>query len=308
MVTVICSYFNRFRSERRERAYVRFRTELERAGISVVCVEQVFPGISRVSGSADLAIDGGDVLWQKECLLQLGINNVLASGETKLVVADADIVFETPDAWERINRSFESLDWFQPFESVSLDYSDGVLVKESALSFQDPIRYGFGHPGSCWAGTASFFRAVSLYPYALLGGGDVIMTHLLASSWKHGARSQRFQDLATYISREVLYPGLLPSILEWAAEAGQVRFRRGCTSGVHLRALDHGSHAGRRYHNRYRTWSSELLSPLPGKDFCIGANGLLKWVQHPNKWEPVATRYFESRERDSLNDATTDGI
>lgn len=308
MMTAICAYFNPFCSERRERAYVRWRAALEAAGVAVICVEQVFPGVPRVSGSADLSITGGDLLWQKECLLQLGIEKALARGASRLVITDADIVFETPDAWDRIDRSFENLDWFQPFESVSLDYSEKEMVRNSAMSFPDPVRYGIGHPGSCWAGTAEFFRAVPLYPYALLGGGDVVLTHLLASCWKHGASSQRFADLASYICEQVLYPGLLPSILEWAGEAGRNRFRQGHTPGVHIRALDHGSYAGRQYHNRYVRWGQREQPPLPKRDFCIGPHGLLNWLVHPNKWEPVAAQYFQSRERVSPDDGAKRGI
>ena len=308
MLTVVCAYFNPFCSERRERAYVRFRAALESAGVAVICVEQVFPGVPRVTGSTDLSVTGGDLLWQKECLLQLGIEKALAGGATRLVISDADIVFETPDAWDRIDRSFEGLDWFQPFESVSLDYSEGGIVKNSALSFPDSVRYGFGHPGSCWAGTAKFFRAVTLYPYALLGGGDVVMTHLLASCWKHGASSQRFADLARYICEWVLYPGLLPSILEWAGKAGQSRFRQGHTPSVRIRALDHGSHAARQYHNRYACWVHGAQPPLPSRDFYIGPHGLLNWLQHPNEWEPVAVKYFHSRERGTPEDGASRGM
>ena len=297
MLTAVCAYFNPFSSEKRERAYVRFRAGLEAAGVAVVCVEQVLPGVPRVSNSGDLCVRGGDVLWQKECLLQLGIEKALAAGASGIVVMDADIVFETPNAWDRIDRSFEGLDWFQPFESVSLDYSEGRLVKSSALSFPDP-RYGFGHPGSCWAGTAEFFRTAPIYPYALLGGGDVVMTHLLAWCWKHGPHSERFSDLATYLCDRVLYPGLLPSILEWAEAAGRRRFVYGYTPNVRIRALDHGSRAGRQYHSRYAAWGSSARPPLPGKDFRVGPKGLLTWVAQPNVWEPVAAKYFESRERE----------
>jgi hypothetical protein len=37
---------------------------------------------------------------------------------------------------------------------------------------------------------------------------------------------------------------------------------------------------------------------MPGRDFFVGAKGLLMWAETPNPWELVATNYFESRERD----------
>ena len=297
MLTAVCAYFNPFGSGAREQAYERFRAGLEAAGITVVCAEQKFAGVPRVGGEGDLYVEGGDHLWQKECLLQLGVERGLAVGASRLLLLDADIVFETQDAWARIDRSFEDLDWFQPFESVALEYADGPLVRASALSFPDPC-YGLGHPGSCWAGTAEVFRTVPIYPYALLGGGDVVLTHLLAWCWKHGPHSQRFADLATYLCGRALYSGLLPSVLAWAETAGHHRFRYGHTPEVRIRALDHGPRARRRYHSRYAKWQCGSRPPMPGRDFFVGAKGLLMWAETPNPWELVATNYFESRERD----------
>ena len=307
MLTAVCAYFNPFGSRQREHAYVRFRSGLEAAGVAVICAEQRFPGVPRVSGAGDVCVTGGDELWQKECLLQLGIDKALATGASRLVLVDADILFETPNAWDRIDRSFEGLDWFQPFESVSLEYADGPLFRNSALSFADP-RYGLGHPGSCWAGTAEVFRTVPIYPYALLGAGDVVLTHLLVWCWKHGPHSDRFANLAAYICNAALYPGLLPSILTWAKTAGRHRFRYGHTSDVRIRALDHGSYAGRRYHDRYAVWSRGARSPLPGEDFCVGPQGLLTWMARPNPWEPAAAQYFMSRERETPDEPAQCGM
>ncbi len=306
VLTAVCSYFNPFGSGARERAYANFRAGLEAAGIDVVCAEQAFAGVPRVGGDGDLIVYGGDLLWQKECLLQLGVRKALAAGASRLLLADADIVFETPDAWARIDRCFEDLDWFQPFESVALDYTDGPLARTSALSFPNP-RFGLGHPGSCWAGTAEVFRTVPIYPYALLGGGDVVMTHLLTWCWKHGPHSERFADLAAYVCGRALYPALLPSVLVWAEAAGRDRFRYGYTPGVRIRALDHGALARRQYQCRYAQWAGAARTPLPGQDFNVGPEGLLTWQTSPNTWGSDATKYFESREREVPQEVARSG-
>jgi hypothetical protein len=303
MVTVVCAYFNPFTSSEREIAYYEFREGLERSGISVLCVEQSFLHVPRVSRSSDISLPCGELFWQKECLLQLGIDEALSRGESHIVLADADIIFETANAWDYIMSAFEEFDWFQPFETVSLGYAEGTIRKKSALSYPDPVRYGIGHPGCCWAGTAEFFRTVRLYPFALLGGGDVVMTHLLATCWKHGASSERFVDLATYLCDVALYPELLPSILEWAAGIGRTHFRQGHASGVHIQAINHGSYASRRYHDRYAVWHSGPQKgggPIPGRDFSLNSRGLLAWAEYSSTWRPVVSKYFESRERECL--------
>ncbi|CAE6860385.1 hypothetical protein R69658_07588 [Paraburkholderia aspalathi] len=176
MTIVVCAYFNPFGSVGREKAFHQFRRALDSSDVRHLCVEQALPGVGRVSRRGDICVPSGELLWQKECLLQIGIDEALARGEGQIVVTDADLLFTTPDAWERISATFEEFDWFQPFETVSLGYAEGTICKKSALSYPDPVRYGAGHSGCAWAGTDLFFRTVRLYPFALLGGGDVVMS------------------------------------------------------------------------------------------------------------------------------------
>jgi hypothetical protein len=298
MTIVVCAYFNPFGSLGRENAFHAFRQALDMSGIRQLCVEQALPGVRRVTRHGDICLPTGSLLWQKECLLQIGIDEALARGEERIVVTDADLLFTTQDAWKRISSTFDEFDWFQPFETVTLGYAEGTICKRSALSYPDPIRYGVGHSGSAWAGTDLFFKTVRLYPFALLGGGDVVMTHLLATSWKHGPSSPRFADLATYICDVVLYPDLLPSIVDWATCFGAKPFRQGHTAGVHIQAIEHGSYAARKYHNRYAQWhspSDQAGAPKPGRDFSRNAQGLLVWNNRQNKWQSAALEYFRGR-------------
>jgi hypothetical protein len=298
MVTAVCAYFNPFGAAGRERAFHEFRNALDRSGIQHLCVEQLFAGVPRVSRQGDICVSTGDLMWQKECLLQIGIDEAVARGEEKIVVTDADLLFTTPDAWIRISATFELFDWFQPFETTSLGYAEGAICKRSALSYPDPVRYGTGHPGCAWAGTGRFFKAVRLDPFALLGGGDVIMTHLLATCWKHGGSSQRFADLTEHICKAVLYRELMPSILDWAQCLRSHRFRQGYTAGVHVQAIDHGSYASRRYDDRYAQWRPPRVQgggPIPGRDFGVDETGLLAWHERENNWKPAVLDYFKGR-------------
>lgn len=298
MTIVVYAYFNPFGSIGREKALHEFRHALDSSGVRHLCVEQAVLGVRRISRREDICVSTGELLWQKECLLQIGIDEALARGERRIVISDADLLFTTQDAWKRISATFEEFDWFQPFETVSLGYTEGTICKRSALSYLDPVRYGVGHSGSAWAGTDLFFKAVRLYPFALLGGGDVVMTHLLATSWKHGPTSERFADLATHICDTVLYPELMPSILEWARCFGATPFRHGHTAGVHAQAIEHGTYASRRYHDRYAPWrstSAEGGGPSPGRDFSMNDQGLLVWRELQNNWRSTAMAYFKSR-------------
>lgn len=298
MTTVVSAYFNPFGSPSREKAFHEFRSALDMSEVGHLCVEQAFRGVERISRRGDISVTTGDLLWQKECLLQIGIDEALRRGERQIVLTDADLVFTTPDAWRRISATFEKLDWFQPFETVSLGYAEGTICKRSALSYPDPVRYGDGHPGCAWAGTDLFFKTVRLYPFALMGGGDVVMTHLLATSWKHGPSSERFADLVAYICDAVLYPDLIPSMLDWARHFGATPFRTGHAAGVHIRAIEHGTYASRRYNDRYAQWrrpSANGGGPRPGRDFSLNDQGVLAWRERQNNWQTTVLEYFRSR-------------
>ena len=298
MTTVVYCYFNPFGSPGREKAFQEFRSALDLSDVNQLCVEQGFRGIKRVSRSGDIFVSTGEIFWQKECLLQIGIDEAITRGEQQIVVTDADLRFTSPDAWIRISATFEKFDWFQPFETVSMDYLEGAICKRSALSYSDPVRYGVGHPGCAWAGTSEFFKTVRLYPFALMGGGDVVMTHLLATSWKHGPLSERFSDIATYIGDAVLYPDLIPSILDWFGSFGKMSFRSGHTAGVHIRTIEHGTYTSRRYHDRYALWRHSNANgggPKPGRDFFLNDRGLLEWRELPNIWQSTVFEYFRSR-------------
>jgi hypothetical protein len=298
---VICAYFNPFRSQARERAYEQFRTGLAGTGAEVLCVEQVFPGVPRVGNPGDITIAGGDLLWQKECLLQIGIDQAIAQGHERILLCDADVLFETGDAFDKIDRCFSRLDYFQPFETVTLEYTDGPIVTRSLMSVDHPRPYGSGHPGCCWAATAALLRQVRLYPYALMGGGDVTAAHISTAAIHHGPRSARFADLCAYFSNYVLYPALLDSLVEWAQQFDGTCARLGYSTGITLRALEHGSRRLRKYAERYQSWrgSGARTAPQPHLDFSVGDKRLLEWTNAENQWRSAIFGYFQSRETEA---------
>jgi len=294
----ICAYFNFAEDGRRAAAYATFRAGMEAQNIPVLCVEQTFPGVPRVSPPADIVVAAGDRLWQLESLLQIGIDHALARGFEYVIVGDADIVFDTPHALDRILASLQDYDFVQPFESVLTLYSDIQPTRPSSLSFPASAPLGAGHPGSCWAGTRAFFEAVRLYPFALLGGGDVVITHIARNAQHYGVGSERLAEVSRFVANRILYPELLPSIMRWAGQFEHRDFRFGWTPEVRLRSLDHGSFAGRKYLKRYAPWqgtADDARGPRPGRDFDVGAAGLLEWLLPNESWKTYVDRFFLDR-------------
>lgn len=300
MLVVVCAYFNPFGSALRERAFLNFREDLALKNVPLICVEQFHEGVPVVGRSIDISVVGGDLIWQKECLLQIGIDAALKRGATKIIISDADILFKSEGALDSISNALEQFDFIQAFESISLSYGDKSIVRPSVLSQPPPRPFGCGHPGSCWAGTAEFFRSVSLYKYALLGGGDVVLTHLLDAAVRHHKNRQRFFDLCHYYCDNVLMHSLLHSIQEWGGNMLQSQyFKIGYASNVNVVSIDHGSLQKRRYEDRYSIWqesSSNSISPIPGVHFHLADSGLLEWCADiPKSFISYAKNYLRDR-------------
>lgn len=294
----ITSYFNPCDYKTKEANYVTFRRALERAGVSVLCVEQGFDHAPRVGNPLDLYISGGDVLWQKECLLQIGIDHCLANSDRDILLLDCDVMFESADAFETIENAFGHCDCFQPFDQIALHYSGAIATMSSVASLRvGSCSFASAHPGSAFAGTRDFFSRVRLYPYALLGGGDLILSYLLFLCVTYGPHSTQFCALSEFCVTKRLCPSLGASVLNWVEAVCSANCVFGRVRGVSLRSLAHGCQRRRNYGGRYDVWSR--TGPVPNLDFRVGTKGLLEWLPHVSSdWRRVPLEYFSDRAED----------
>src|SRR5215211_5841400 len=96
MIWAITSYFNPVRYRRRLENYRTFRSNLR---IPLVAVELSFDGqFELTKDDADILVQlsGGALLWQKERLLNVGLQSVPA-GVENVALIDCDVVFERED-------------------------------------------------------------------------------------------------------------------------------------------------------------------------------------------------------------------
>src|SRR5437868_14501260 len=99
----ITSFFNPAGYQRRLRNFHQFRRHL---GVPLLAVELTFgdarPALSR--GDADILVEcsDGDVMWQKERLLNLAVERLPASCRYVAWI-DCDLIFDNDD-WPRATR------------------------------------------------------------------------------------------------------------------------------------------------------------------------------------------------------------
>ena len=159
---------------------------------------------------------GGDVLWQKECLVNLGVRHLPADCD-RVVWIDADVLFARADWADQTRSLLRDYAVVQPF-SHCVRLPRGVETCEPATlpfgSGENQVFYGIawgmrskgratldsyarhGHTGFAWAARRELLEAHGLYELNLLGNGDTDIAHAMFGSadyWglaKHGPHAR----------------------------------------------------------------------------------------------------------------------
>ena len=116
----ITAYYNPLRGDLRRTNYQTFRKHL---GVPLMTVEWSMSGDFELDAKdADhlVRVSGGDLLWQKERLLNIGIEKALEMGVRNVAFLDSDIVFENPCWHESVSRSLVTHDFIQCFQTADL--------------------------------------------------------------------------------------------------------------------------------------------------------------------------------------------
>jgi len=195
----ITSYFNPMRYRRRLANYRTFRENLK---VPLITVELSFGGeeFDLREGEADILIQlrGRDVLWQKERLLNVALQN-LPSECTKVVWLDCDVIF-SEDGWsEEVSRLLDESVLVQAYSRV-YHLPPGLPVDEvspaaaefdrsstaSAVASGISARACLSRPpetpyqdrnsnGYAWAARRELIGEHGFYDARIVGGGDRAM-------------------------------------------------------------------------------------------------------------------------------------
>lgn len=262
-MAIITSYFNPELYPQLAANYRTFRGALGK--LPLFTGEIMFHGAPPI-GDGPVQLPGGPehMLWQKERLLNLVVERLPARFD-KVAWIDADILFRDAEWYDTTQRLLDLYPVVQLAETVVADGKRSATA--AARGGEQPCKWGYA-----WAARREVFP---LYDGAIVGGGDL----LSAMGWLgrpcHGlTRSRAWQD---HYER-------------WAAEAHRkVGGRIGCLPGE-IFHLDHGSHTGRQYNERYR-----LVAGLdPEQDLSIDASGL--WTWQNEKYAEAVRGFFQRRQ------------
>ena len=303
----VTSYFNPMGYRRRRQNYRVFH---ERLQAPLATIELSFNGQFELgAGDADLLIQlhGGDVMWQKERLLNLAIARLPAAC-TAFAWLDCDVVFADDDwpeqAVEQL-REFPLLQLFGhvydlprdeagfPWRTVpkvpsatSLAFGQAGGRLSETLEFVPGARTRGGRTsGLAWAMTRELWQRHKLYDARILGGGDRAIA---------AGACGRFEVLQ---HRDHMNSAQTTDYLAWAEPFyADVQGQVGSLDG-NLFHLWHGNLADRRRpENRFAGFRRFDFDPQV--DLCLDEAGLWRWNSARPQMHRCVRDYFAARKED----------
>jgi len=312
----LCVLFGTVEKKIHLKNFSAFRARNRKQGLKLLVVEQVLPGqeFLLTPHDADIVIQirGGDILWQKERLLNLALERLPKECD-KVICLDIDTIFLNEDWVEETARLLEKYVVVQPFKNifwVDQEQSEEILADPygrikirrhadiylGAAYRMSLKRFGlwprqtevlFGDPGYAIAFRRSVLADGGFYEKMVLGGGDRVMMQSLYHPF----------DEELY-RREPLYDDHFPperyrDLSAWSRNVFEkVQKSVFFTEGT-LVHLWHGEKEKRKYFPRLNILTSYGFDPE--KDIRLDEGGCWVWATDKKDMHRAVAEYFKLR-------------
>lgn len=302
MLWAICAYFNPQRYRRRRTNYSVFRQQL---GLPLLAVELGFDGVYELTDDDAeqlVQLPTGDVMWQKERLLNLALERLPGSCDTVLAV-DCDVFFPHPDWRDALGHALESHPVVQAYNHalhLNRAWSPGNAL-ESHRIFEQRALAGLESPadalaiatrrsqvtaaiGHAWGFRRAVLGSDGFFDSCIIGGGDSAIA---------GAA---FGVPEAVVELHAMPPGQARRYRTWAE-----RFRQrmqgsvGCVDSP-LAHLWHGTMVNRQPGARHRVLVEHDFDPA--HDIRLDDNGAWRWNSPKPALHEALRRYFAERRED----------
>ena len=179
----ITCFYNLGNSEERLRNFATFRARWEKSGLPLLVIEWSPWGIFQLTDPVRdrnvHQISGGAICWQKERLLNIGLEMMLGAGYEKFICVDGDLVYDEDSDW--VNKFSDALgeyDVVQGFSQAVCKYNDCVRVGESVVKcYREKGNFNRSSPGGVWGFNKAFATEVGWYEDNIIGGGDSCLSY-----------------------------------------------------------------------------------------------------------------------------------
>jgi hypothetical protein len=303
----LTSYYNPVRYRRRRENYRAFRRHLD---LPLITVEMEPDGrFELVPGDANILVQipCGDVMWQKERLLNVALNVVPAACR-KIAWIDCDVIFTTANWVERASDLLDVYPLVQLFGAVhylppNADPTDigGVGPELTRPSIAQAVASGSPDPGRgldeggvngmgalasgfAWAARRDLLERHRFYDACIIGGGDTAMVAAALGSPERA------------ISRLAMTESQTRHYLPWARSFGLDVAGNVSAVGANIYHLWHGALANRR--RRVRNQELATFGFDPFLDIEAASDGAWCWASNKPAMHRFLRDYFLSRRED----------
>lgn len=300
-ILLITCYYNPNRYRSRYENFRTFAKKITEEGRHWRALELIFPGQSAqlTEYKNVISISGGDVLWQKERLLNLLIKKH-AKKYDALAWTDSDILFENQNWEEESLAQLQHYPVVQPFSKVirlprghrtwqgegEEWHSFASVYKKSPQLLLKGDFEKHGHSGFIWLMRSDILYKHGLYDCNIAGSGDHVMSHAFTGDWDSSC-------ITRIMSGNKLHTKHFET---WAKKVYRdIKARVGFTPG-NIWHLWHGETEHRRYVLRNRELAEFGFNPY--KDIRKTRNGLWKWASNKQRLHLWAKEYFGQRRED----------
>jgi hypothetical protein len=303
----VTTFYNPAGYHTKKANYDRFRAGLAASDVPLLTVELAFGAdpfqLSQTDADMLVQLRGGDVLWQKERLVNIGVGHLPPECD-RVAWIDADVLFTRADWAEETKRLLRDYAVVQPFSHCVRLPRDVDSCEPAALPFgsgEAQLFYGIawglrakglasldnyqrhGHTGFAWAARRTLLESHGLYDANLLGNGDTDIAHAMFGSLEYWALGK-------------LGPRARAHLFRWAEPfAGAVGGSVAHVGGL-VTHLWHGYASDRQYDRRLevlREFDPDLHLERGGRD------GLLSLTDTaPAELRAWTQEYFSARRED----------
>lgn len=296
----ITAYFNPAGYRSRLQNYHLFRRYLNVPLLTVELGDNSLSELCASDAEKLVRVDGGDVMWQKERLLNLAIEN-LPDSCRYVAWLDCDVIFGDFNWSARARERLQNCELVQLYSHLThlpRDWQAGQPVPSSDsfqrtsithyLERKRPDRSLFStaegsvqakiNSGMAWAASRSLLEEHALYDSLILGMGDRVIS-AAASGFREEAAEAH--DMNAH-QRE--------HYLAWAKSFHDRVQGRVSALPIQLLHLWHGATHDRRYTERYKQFSQFDFDPK--KDLKIGKQGVWEWASQKHELHRHVREYF----------------
>jgi hypothetical protein len=174
----VCAYFNPCRFEARFENYMVFKERFAESGITLITVEAAIGGQDFELEETDSVIRrrSDSLIWHKEALLNIGIQQLLESGYENVGWIDADVAFLNDDWATNVREGLESATLLQCFSKAVMSYTDrSYWAKGSAAEIIQTGTSTTPATGGAWIAHRKLLTPSLLFPFCIVGSFDMAL-------------------------------------------------------------------------------------------------------------------------------------